>query len=166
MPEMQKRSRIHRSLGLILKSISETKKITIAGIGSRIRSDDSAGVIVADNLKNKLSANVVICEDSPESYIKPILNSNSDVVIVIDAVVDEQYLPGDIFLVNLHKIHMPDISTHKLSLLHFINEIKAKSKVIFIAIKPKKLDFGEELSPEVKGAVKILTDLFLKYLRN
>ena len=149
--------------------LRNSKKVVIAGIGNPIRSDDIIGLKIVQELKNKLSDEVELyeCETVPENFIEPITKLNPSHVLLIDAA----FLglkPGDSRLVNPKKmIDFSPISSHTLPLRIFCELIQkmTDAKIALLLIEPKKTNFGEKLSPEVKDASVFIINLLINLLK-
>jgi hydrogenase 3 maturation protease len=146
----------------------DAKKVVIAGIGNPIRSDDYIGMKIVEDLKNKLSKNVLLleCETVPESYLLDIEEFNPTHVLLIDAA----FLwlkPGKFRLVNAEAIvDFSTVTSHILPLRLFCEYVKqvTGAKIGLLLIEPKNMEFGEGLSVEVEAAGKNLTESLLGLL--
>ena len=144
------------------------KRVVIAGIGNPIRSDDYIGMKIVEDLKNKLSKNVLLleCETVPESYLLDIEEFNPTHVLLIDAA----FLglkPGKFRLVNAEAIvDFSTVTSHILPLRLFCEYVKqvTGAKIGLLLIEPKNMEFGEGLSVEVEAAGKNLTESLLGLL--
>jgi hydrogenase 3 maturation protease len=145
--------------------LADAKKVVIAGIGNPIRSDDYIGLKIVEDLKNKLSKNVLLleCETVPESYLLDIEEFNPTHVLLIDAA----FLglkPGQFRLVDAESIaNFSAVTTHILPLRLFCEYVKQATgaKVGLLLVEPKIMEFGEGLSAEVQATAEKLTDVLL-----
>lgn len=150
------------------KWLSTPKRILIAGIGNPIRSDDSVGIKIIQDLQGKTSAkiNLLECETVPESFIDEIVEFKPTHVLLIDAAL-MGLKPGEMRLLNTEKItNFPAISTHMLPLPVFC-EFIAKltgAKIALILIEPKNTEMGEGLTAEVQNSVERVVRLLLNLL--
>jgi hydrogenase 3 maturation protease len=148
------------------KWLSDAKRVVVAGIGNPMRTDDFVGVKIAQDLRGKVSDNVLLieCETVPESSIQEIVDFKPTHVLLIDAAI-LNLKPGESRLFRCDELtDFPAISTHDLPLRIFC-EYTSKmtgASIVLLLVVPKKADFGEGLSPEVKTAaediVKVLTE--------
>jgi len=124
------------------------KKVVIS-IGNPLKSDDNIGNLVLDELKKSME-NVTFIKGStnPENFIEPLKKTNPEIIFFID-VASFQGNVGDVKSFQLSDILNVNISTHNFPITVFRNFFP-DSKIIFIGIKPKSLDVGEDLSPELK----------------
>ncbi len=140
-------------------------KIAILGIGSLLRADDGAGMLVAENIEKhcgktngKPEIKVFFGETAPENLTGEIKKFEPTHLIIIDSG-DAGKDPGVITVIKSKEEARVSFSTHQLPtgimidyLLKFI-----KCQVIVIVIQPKTLTFNHPPSKEVTGAVKALS---------
>jgi hydrogenase maturation protease HycI len=150
--------------------LKNSKKVVIAGIGNTIRSDDSVGVKIVQELKNKVPKKIELyeCETVPENFLKSISELNPTHVLLIDAA----FLglkSGNFKLIKPEEImNISSITSHTLPLGIFCELIKklTEAKIALLLIEPKNTDFGEKLSPEVQESSGLIIKLLTKLLRN
>jgi len=148
--------------------LDSAKRVVIAGIGNPIRQDDYVGLKIVEDLKNKLSKNVLLleCETVPESYLLDIEEFNPTHVLLIDAA----FLglkPGQFRLVDAEVIeNYSAVTTHILPLRIFCEYVKQATgaKIGLLLVEPLSVEFGEGLSSEVQATAKKLTEVFLALL--
>jgi len=146
----------------------DAEKVVIAGIGNPIRMDDFVGVKIVQDLRGKVSEKVYLieCETVPESFIQPIINFNPTHIILVDAAV-LGLKPGNSRLIKPEQLTMfPAFSTHALPLRIFCEYLTktTKAKIALLLIEPKKADFGEGLTPEIRATTQEIINTFLKVL--
>jgi len=138
-------------------------RVLILGIGNTLRSDDGLGSILVKRIKDKVSYIVYDSNISPENYLGKIIKDNPDIVLMVDAV-DFGGHPGDFKVFKGEEIEKLNFfSTHNSSLSLAIDYLKKsiKARIMILAVQPKVLVFGENLSPEVNKTLDILTGWFL-----
>jgi hydrogenase 3 maturation protease len=137
------------------------KKIVVLGVGSELRGDDAAGLLVADRLKGS-KLNVISGGTAPENFTGEIKKLKPSHLIIVDAA-QIKSPPGTIKLINLEEIGGYSFSTHALPLKvlaeFILNAITCD--IIIIAIQPRTLEFGAAPSPEVEAAAKLIGDVIL-----
>ncbi len=143
------------------------ERVVVAGVGNSLRKDDFVGVEVVRNLRNRVSQTVYLieCETVPESFIAPINEFKPTHVLIVDAAMLGSK-PGSVQLIEPQKIGGVAVSTHALPLRIF-SEYLAETigaKVALLAIQPKETDFGEGLTPELKGTAEALAGLLVEIL--
>lgn len=98
---------------------------------------------------------------APESMTGEIRKFNPSHLLIIDAANLNQK-PGTIELVNTDNIEGVSFSTHRLPTRIFMDYL-VKSigcEVLILGIQPKSMNFGEELSYELKQTAEGLLKLF------
>ena len=126
-------------------------KVVIIGVGNSLRSDDAAGSILADRIKDKVPYKVYDTGTAPENYLSKIINEQPDNIVIIDAV-DFGGKPGDCCVFEGAKIRTANLfSTHNASISMVINYLQSNLKVdiIILAIQPRTVSLGDGMSQEV-----------------
>lgn len=150
------------------KWLSDAERVVIAGIGNPIRMDDFVGVKIVQDLRGKVSDNVLLieCETVPESFVQQIIDFNPTHVLLIDAAILASK-PGESRLINPEQLTgYPAFSTHMLPLRIFC-EYLAKTttaEIALLLIEPKKTDFGEGLTDEINGSAQNIVNALLEVL--
>ena len=138
-------------------------KVVILGIGNTLQSDDGIGSLLAGWLKDKVPYIVYDAGASPENYLGKIIKDRPDNIIIVDAV-DFGGKPGEFRELEGSAIQTVNLfSTHNASISLTINYLQShlKADIIILIIQPKRLAFGDKLSPEVSRALELLEDWFL-----
>jgi len=154
---------LKKSLKAFLENASS---IVVLGVGSELRADDAAGMMVAQNLEKvsdkinkKVKFKVLLGHTAPENFTGEIKRTQPSHLLIIDTA-DIGGKPGDVKMLSTDEIAGISFSTHKLPLKvmvkFLLQEIKCDIKII--GIQPKTLEFGGSVSSEVKQAVKSITD--------
>jgi len=149
--------------------LNELKRIIcdntlIVCIGSPLRSDDRAGLILCDKLIEK-NVRKIVCEYGLENCIHDIVNVDPRILLVVDAVYSRKLNPGDIVLVEFNEFNLEGIeftSTHSIPLevvIEIIKKITKIEKIYLLGIMVKNIDIGLELSFEIENSVSKLADL-------
>jgi hydrogenase 3 maturation protease len=134
-------------------------KIAILGIGNRLKRDDGAGSILAENL----SLRGLTSFDSavvPENFTGALRKAAPDTLIIVDACA-MGLKPGEFRKIALKRIDDEDtFSSHSPGIIELISYIgEFIPEIIFIGIEPESMDFGEGLNPEVQDGIKILEEI-------
>ena len=150
------------------KWFSGAEKVVIAGIGNPIRMDDFIGVKIVQDLRGKASDRIYLieCETVPESFIQQITDFNPTHILIIDAAILGMK-PGESRLIKPEQLTMfPAFSTHMLPLRIFCEYLAktTKAKIALLLVEPKKVDFGEGLTPEVEATAQSVVNALLKDL--
>ncbi|MFH1414066.1 MAG: hydrogenase 3 maturation endopeptidase HyCI [Candidatus Omnitrophota bacterium] len=139
-------------------------KVVILGIGNALRSDDGIGSLLASRLKARVPYIVYDAGVSPENFLGKIEKDKPENLVIIDAV-DFGGKPGEFRAVDSNDIKTANLfSTHNASLSMLINFLQSNSKmdIIVLIIQPKTITFGDQLSPEIKGALVELESFFIQ----
>ena len=127
------------------------KKVIIS-IGNPLKSDDNVGNLILDELQKSMkdrNLHFIKASTSPENFIEPLKKIKPDVIYFIDVALFQGNV-GDIKLFQLEDILNMSISTHNFPITVF-KKFFSDSKIKLIGIKPKSVDVGEGLSPELKN---------------
>jgi hydrogenase 3 maturation protease len=149
--------------------LSNAKKVVILGVGSQLRSDDALGLEVIRRLEGKIRDHVRLLEGGtvPENYTQVIREFGPTHILMIDAAQLNQE-PGYTRLISANKIFGIPTSTHSIPLNMLAEYLKksTNAKIALLGIQPKSLQFGEELSQEVKAAVATVSETLIEVLTN
>ncbi len=140
-------------------------KIIVFGVGNSYRCDDAAGLIIAQQLKNKNLDNVTIIEKDSDGLSLMEEWSHGDKVIIADAV-SSSSVAGSIFRFDLLKQQVPPekyrFSTHSMSLPDAIQLAKQlnnlPTELRLFAIEGKLFDHGISVTPEVTKSLELVVN--------
>lgn len=144
-------------------------KIMVMGVGNVLLSDEGLGVQFLQELNNAhLPDNVELLEGGTAGIELIHLIAEVNFLIIIDAI-DAKAESGAIFRFQPEEIQIfPDqyeVSFHQVGILEVLSTAnilgKAPQTLIF-GVQPKYLDWGMDLSPEIKAVFPRLKDLVLK----
>jgi hydrogenase maturation protease len=143
-------------------------KIIILGIGNVLLEDEGIGVHVARALKESLLPDYVEIIDggiSPDIFY---LAKNADKLIVVDAAICNS-MPGTIYKFTLDDLDPKPkfiLSTHEVNLVESLGVMRAldvpPKEVVIIAVEPKEIDWGLELSLELERKIPKVIELVLE----
>jgi len=136
--------------------LKKAKKIAVLGIGSELRADDAAGMLVAQGVRQGRKLKSFFGETAPENLTGEIKRFKPTHIIIVDTA-DIKQKPGTVLLLDSKDVGSGvSFSTHKLPakilMDYFVQSLKCS--VVLIGIQPKTLKFGEAVSKEVKDTVK------------
>jgi len=137
-------------------------RIAIVGIGNRLKADDGLGPLLVEGLKGKTSACLFDCSEVPENYARPIISSNPQTIIIVDAA-DWKAAAGDLRLIKPEEIRNLGFSTHNASLLIFLDYLKKelpRAKIIILGVQAGNRQLMQGLSAGVQAALNQLLDFF------
>lgn len=155
-----------QDLEIFLKDkLAGSERIAILGIGSELRGDDAAGMLVAEAVSGLAGAQpsgarikVFFGSSSPENITGEIKRFNPTHLLIIDSA-DMGEKPGAISLIAEDKIGPGSASTHRMSLKILIEYLRAclNCRVYVVGIQPAGLGLNRPVSEEVMRAVKRLS---------
>ena len=159
-----------QSLKAQLKNkLANAKRIVILGVGSELRSDDAAGILAAEAINRKIKKNrkpavtVLFGETAPENLTGEIKKSKPSHLIIIDAA-EISKKSGEVALFGPQNIKGISFCTHQLPMNIMIDYLKnyIDCEFLFVGIQPKSLKVGNNLSKEVKIAVKYIVNAVIE----
>jgi len=136
------------------------KKLLIITIGNTFRSDDGVGPYIFDNIRDDINnIDLINAGDKPENVIDEAVSIMPDKTVIIDAANFNGY-PGEIRVIPKEYIPDSTLSTHTFppSIIARILEEDTKSDIYFIGIQPFSMDYGENISEEVKIAADLIVE--------
>jgi len=139
------------------------------GIGNTLRGDDGFGVFLVKSLESGRLPDhlgLFVCEMTPENFVGPLTEFEPDTIVMVDAA-ELSEPPGSVRLINAQEIAESGMTTHNLSLrlLARMLESATNATVVLLAVQPKIVSFGTELSPEVSQTLRYLTESFQQVFR-
>jgi hydrogenase 3 maturation protease len=143
------------------------------GVGSELRSDDAAGILVAEELLKRKTNNPALTKlkiflggTAPENFSGEIKKFNPGQLVIVDSAELNQPA-GTVKLIAPDKIGGVSFCTHQLPLKIFIDYLlnSLKCDIIVIGIQPKIIDFAEAVSPQVKKAAKLVAQAIVDVLK-
>lgn len=152
----------------MLENIICRENTVIVCIGSPLRMDDRAGLIICDHLLEKGFKQVIKCEYGLENCFSELSRVKNSVLLIIDAVYSDKLSPGDIILIDEDAIlgntsGLKPITTHNIpfnTIVAILKELAGIEKIYLLGIMIKKIDLGIEISEEVgKSIDKIVSIL-------
>ncbi len=141
-------------------------KEMILAVGNTMRGDDGISSYIVEQVnksvneadgKTNNSTNIlkglekiaIDCGTIPENYTSVIRKYKPDILVLIDAA-EMGLTPGSYRIVAPERIGVMTISTHGMPLSLFVSYVKQFCKtVLLLGVQPRKMDFSENLSPEL-----------------
>ncbi|HXZ18607.1 MAG TPA: hydrogenase maturation protease [Candidatus Acidoferrales bacterium] len=138
--------------------------IRIIGVGNAFRSDDGAGLAVAQRVRGKITEGAAICEESGDGAGLLELWKGAGTVILVDAV-DSGAAPGTVHRLDARAAAIPRrmfrYSTHGFGVAEAVEMARTMNqmpaRLIVYGIEGKNFAAGAELSPEVEQAAAEVT---------
>ncbi|MDD4183637.1 MAG: hydrogenase maturation peptidase HycI [Candidatus Omnitrophica bacterium] len=152
----------------LINKLKGAKRVVVLGVGSELRSDDAAGMLAAKAIDKKIKKDkkpaiaVLFGETAPENLTGEIKKLKPTHLIIIDAA-DISGKSGEVSLFDPENIKGVSFCTHQLPMNIMIDYLKnyIDCEIMVVGIQPKNLKVGNNLSKEVKIAVKYVADVIL-----
>lgn len=138
----------------------KAKRIALLGVGSELRGDDAAGLLVAQELarlklKKRIDFKVFIGGTAPENLTGEIKRFKPTHLIIVDSA-DMGKKAGAVQWIDPDKVGGLSFCTHSLPVKimadYLTQSIGCKIKII--GIQPKVLEFGSRFSKTIEKTVK------------
>jgi hydrogenase 3 maturation protease len=152
--------------------VKRRARVCVLCIGSSLRGDDAAGLLVAKELerfvkKSRLRHVLVVAgETAPENFTGLIKKFKPKHIILIDSA-DAGEKTGEVFLVDPEAITGISFCTHRLPLSIMIDYLQCgmRCNVTVIGIKPGNVSFAAPVSRETKKAVRSVSSMIKQLLK-
>jgi hydrogenase 3 maturation protease len=158
---------------ILKQRLSNAQRVAVLGVGSELRGDDIAGLLVAHQIEKSTKGKsirpqlqVLIGETAPENLTGEIKKFRPTHLIIIDAA-EFNKEPGHIEIFEPATIGGASFCTHSLPLKVIIGYLleSFKFEAILIGIQPKTLTFGAQPTKEVVAAAKNIAKIITKLLK-
>lgn len=144
--------------------------ITIVGIGNILLKDEGVGCHVAHALEDISLSDVKVIDGGTSPNVMQTIE-DADKLIIVDAVRGGG-LPGEVYRFQLDDITLEQksfLSLHDISLvdsLLLMRRLYNIGEITIIGIEPKEIEWGLELSPEVREKLPQIVEIILAELDN
>ncbi|MDH5173897.1 MAG: hydrogenase 3 maturation endopeptidase HyCI [Elusimicrobiota bacterium] len=131
-------------------------KVSIVGIGNRLRGDDGVGPEIIKRVENPLPSLLLFdVGEAPENYLGKIVKQKPDTIVLIDAV-DFDAPPGTIKIMEKGDIRNESFSTHNVSLNLVAKYLQKETSadVFLLGIQPETTELGREISRPVREGLE------------
>ena len=155
------------------KRLDGVNRLVVLGIGSELKSDDGAGMLVATVIqagykkkKHTTKLKTLFGSTAPENFTGEIIKFKADHVIMIDCA-DMLKKPGTIGFIEPENVGGTTFSTHMLPIDIMAEYLSQSIKCTFtiIGIQPKSIDYGSTISPVVCKSVKDISSAILSSIK-
>ncbi len=140
---------------LLSKKLRNASRVAILGVGSDLRGDDIAGILVVDKLKRSPHRKYrgFAGGTAPENFSGEIKKYNPTHLVIVDAA-ETGKRPGTISLFEPDEIEGVSFSTHTLPLKVLVNYLQQflTLDTLVIGIQPSHLEFNHPPSKSVQTA--------------
>ena len=147
---------------LLKASLEGATRVAVLGVGSELRGDDQAGLLVAQRLRKRCKTNGACPQielfhgaTAPENLTGEIKNYRPSHLIVVDAA-DVGKEPGTIEVISPDSISGVSFSTHMMPMKIIVDYMRESidCKVMVIGIQPKSLEYTGPVSPEIRASAR------------
>jgi hydrogenase maturation protease len=142
-------------------------RVCLVGVGNPDRGDDAFGLRLAEAVRDRGHADVILAERTPERWTDRLARGGFQSVVFLDAVGIEA-APGDVIFLAGPEIaaRYPQVSTHKLSLGTIARLIEAAgpTRVFLLGAQPYTVAHGAGLSAPLRRTLETLRDLLVETL--
>jgi hydrogenase 3 maturation protease len=174
-----KRARTPRTIDGLAEELRQARRLAVVGIGSELRGDDCAGLLVIRELRAALGRSRPAAlrlfdgGTAPENLTGAILRWQPSHILLVDAA-DLGLQPGAVKLIAPEQIAGLSFSTHALPLkllADYLSQAPGGSadanapverRVLIVGLQPGRTDFGRAPSVEIKGAARRLAREILR----
>lgn len=143
----------------LLDRLAEYSKesIVFVGLGNEFRSDDNAGLMLLNRLKETTQfqfSKFISAGKNPENHLDQILKLNPEVVVFLDAA-EFGGLPGEIKILNDPEISTSQFSTHTFSIkiIEKFLLLNQKMDFIYLGIQYADLKSGNVISQTINSSI-------------
>jgi hydrogenase 3 maturation protease len=147
-----------------VQALKPSKRLKlIITVGNDMRSDDGVGPYIASKIKATTSLKIINAAYNPENIIDEVCDLNPDSITFIDAA-DFRGKPGEVELIDKEHIPESSLSTHMVPLKVVAQLIFSDTgaEILYLGIQPKSVEFGENLSEEVKNTADEIVSVIKK----
>jgi len=136
-------------------------------IGNPLRGDDGIGPFIGERIKETDDLKIINAGVNPENVIDHAISIKPERIIIIDAANFNGHT-GEARVIDKNNLPETSLSTHSIPLTVFtsILEEDANCKVYFLGIQVASIDFGREMSGEVKSTGEAIIDLINREYSN
>jgi hydrogenase 3 maturation protease len=142
----------------------------VLGVGSDLRGDDAAGMLIADRLQAHFSGRpgasafrVFRGETAPENCSGELKRFKPSHILIVDSA-DFGKEPGETVLASPEEITGISFTTHRLPLFVFTDYLTAEfpCSIIILGIQPGTLELFHAVTGPVQRAVDSLTSMLIE----
>ena len=140
-------------------------RVTILGVGNRLKGDDGAGPALIDRLFGRVSAECIDTGEVPENFLEVVVRTAPDTILIVDAG-DFGGEAGAARLFEAAAVAESGISTHGLSLSAVCLYLEQRLGVapVVLAVQPAHIRLDEPLSEPVSASLDRLVSLLCEVL--
>jgi hydrogenase maturation protease len=151
-----------------VKESARKLKIAVLGIGNLLMKDEGIGVHLVQKLEEMGShSNVTFIDGGTNPDTLFLLYNDIDKLLIIDAA-KAGGTPGTLYRFTADEIELGSapISLHELGLANGLQMMELLNNkpesITIIGIEPEKIDFGLELSPQIKRNIPLYLETVIR----
>ncbi|MGQ9603191.1 MAG: hydrogenase 3 maturation endopeptidase HyCI [bacterium] len=135
-------------------------RVALLCIGNELRGDDAVGPLIASMLTGGPNIKVVNCGETPENFLKDVVEFKPGRVIIVDAARFGGQ-PGQVRVFWRDDIASAGVSTHDAILELLIDHIENETgaEVVLLGIEIENRDIGSQMSRSVRETAKKVAKL-------
>jgi len=144
--------------------LSSKHSIAFVGVGHPYRGDDYVGSFILKELeRHKFPPLVHLydAEDNVESIVSRLVELKPDCVIFVDAC-ELNGKPGETRMISVAETEYPFFTTHGIPLKVLCERMLPECQSWVLAVQPERVEFSDTLTPEVRGAAFMISDVISK----
>jgi hydrogenase 3 maturation protease len=157
---------------LLQERVGSFKKIAILGVGSPLKSDDAAGILISQKIADCFPEEkypllkVYIGESAPENFTGEIKKFMPDHLLVIDAA-DLEEEPGSVTFIDMAVIKGVSFCTHMLPLNIMLDYLKLETgtEITILGIQPQNLSYDGKITESVQAAIDEVASAIIDTLK-
>ncbi|MFA6142797.1 MAG: hydrogenase 3 maturation endopeptidase HyCI [Candidatus Omnitrophota bacterium] len=155
----------------LISKLDGARRIAVLGIGSDLRGDDAAGIIVAETLEKRIKSlkpripiGIFVGATAPENLTGEIRRFRPSHILIVDSL-EMKKKTGSVIALEIENVGGGvSFSTHTMPARiladYFLQSLKCR--VIMIGIQPKSIKFGLKASKNVVISAKNVARSILK----
>jgi len=142
----------------------------ILGIGNDLRGDDGFGSILARRLchefaQTEFAQRIFDADTAPENYLGRLAKMHIAHLLILDAIVFGG-APSEVRIFDIDEIAAPFAMTHGPSNFRLLRIILPDVAIKILAVQPRKMEHGAQMSAEVQRAIDDLIGIFEGVLKS
>ena len=155
---------------LLASRLGGEKRLAVLAIGSDLRADDAAGILVGESIIKRNRSRrlkVFLGQTAPENLTGEIRRFKPTHIVIVDTA-DMKEAPGTVLLLKPEELSKDiTFSTHKMPaevlIEYFIKSMG--SAVTFVGIQPRTIKFGAKPSKDVRESAKEVASAILEVVK-
>ena len=139
----------------------DARQVVVLGVGSELRGDDAAGVLVAARLARRgpSGVHVIVGGTAPENLTAEVRSLSPSHLLIVDSA-DMGESPGSVRVIVPAEIGGASFSTHSLPLSLLAEYVRRETgcRVTVVGMQPRSVEPGRGVSHEVERAIEETVD--------